>query len=228
MNKQRCVVFTGSGISAPSGLATFRDPDGIWSRYSIEEVATPEAWQADPEKVLEFYNLRRIQLGQVKPNRAHTALVELEEIYEVTVITQNVDDLHERAGSSMVLHLHGELTKVRSSVDPSLVYDVGYSEIGMGELCEKDSQLRPHVVWFGEEVQMLAEAANYFHEADLVIVAGTSLRVYPAAGLVELVPPEARRYIVDTDTTIAPAGFSLLCGSADEVLPTLTHQLVAS
>ena len=184
--KNHVVVLTGAGISAESGLSTFRDSGGLWERYSIEDVATPEAFARNPELVLDFYNQRRRQLADVEPNAAHRALAELERSHQVTVITQNVDDLHERAGSSNVVHLHGELTKVRSSKVPDLVYHLGYDEIRLGDTCEQGSQLRPHVVWFGEAVPMIEAAAEIVPMADHLLIVGTSLQVYPAAGLVEL------------------------------------------
>ncbi len=183
-NVKRIVVLSGAGVSAESGLQTFRDSGGLWENHSIYDVATPEAWARDPETVQRFYNERRKQLLDVKPNAAHLALAELEDKFDVQIITQNVDDLHERAGSKNVLHLHGELRKSRSSVDANLCYDINGWEIRMGEKCEKGSQLRPHVVWFGEPVPMIERAAHYVSRADLVIVVGTSMEVYPAAGLV--------------------------------------------
>lgn len=191
------VVLTGAGISAESGLKTFRDADGLWEGHDVMEVATPQAWAKNPELVQRFYNERRKQLFEVEPNQAHYILAELEEHFDVHVITQNVDDLHERAGSSKVLHLHGELKKVRSSVDEHLIYDCEGWELKMGDLCEKGSQLRPHVVWFGEAVPMMEEASAISQEADIFIVVGTSLQVYPAAGLVQYAPSACPVYVVD-------------------------------
>ncbi|SFR52867.1 NAD-dependent deacetylase [Marinobacter daqiaonensis] len=195
--KDHVVVLTGAGISAESGLSTFRDSGGLWEKYSIEEVATPEAFVRNPELVLDFYNQRRRQLGDVRPNPAHYALAELERNYRVTIITQNVDDLHERAGSSEVVHLHGELVKVRSSGEPDLVYEHGYGEIHLGDTCEQGSQLRPHVVWFGEAVPMIETAAEIVPQADHLLIVGTSLQVYPAAGLVELVDFDVPITVID-------------------------------
>ncbi|MFW5823970.1 MAG: SIR2 family NAD-dependent protein deacylase [Marinobacter sp.] len=195
--KDHVVVLTGAGISAESGLSTFRDSGGLWEKYSIEEVATPEAFARNPERVLGFYNQRRRQLAEVQPNAAHHALAELEERYRVTVITQNVDDLHERAGSTQVVHLHGELTKARSSEHPDLIYDRGYGDIHLGDSCEQGSQLRPHVVWFGEAVPMIAKAAELVPQADHLLIVGTSLQVYPAAGLVELVDVDVPVTVID-------------------------------
>lgn len=195
--KNHVVVLTGAGISAESGLSTFRDSGGLWERYSIEDVATPEAFARNPELVLDFYNQRRRQLADVEPNAAHRALAELERSHQVTVITQNVDDLHERAGSSNVVHLHGELTKVRSSKVPDLVYHLGYDEIRLGDTCEQGSQLRPHVVWFGEAVPMIEAAAEIVPMADHLLIVGTSLQVYPAAGLVELAGCDVPVTVID-------------------------------
>lgn len=191
------VVLTGAGISAESGLSTFRDSGGLWEQYRIEDVATPEAWQRNPGLVLEFYNKRREQLKTVQPNKAHYALVDLESAYEVVIITQNVDDLHERAGSSKVLHLHGELRKVRSTKNPKLIYDIGYESIHLGDLCEEGSQLRPHVVWFHEPVPMFEYAIDITVQADVFIVIGTSLVVYPAASLIEYTGCNIPKYIID-------------------------------
>lgn len=196
MNK-KVVVLTGAGISAESGIKTFRDSDGLWEEYRIEDVATYEAWVRNPGLVLDFYNKRRMQLATVEPNAAHYALVGLEQRYEVQIITQNVDDLHERAGSSKILHLHGELTKVRSTGDSQLVTYIGYREIIQGDLCEKGYQLRPHIVWFGEAVPLIEEAAELTSQADILIVIGTSLLVYPAAGLINYTRPECAIYLVD-------------------------------
>jgi NAD-dependent deacetylase len=195
--KKKIVVFTGAGISAESGLKTFRDSGGLWEEYKIEDVATPEAWEKNPEMVLDFYNLRLRQVLNAKPNAAHFAIVELEKNFDVQVITQNIDDLHERAGSKKVLHLHGEITKSRSSVDADLIYNVKAGQIRKGEKCEKGSQLRPHIVWFGESVPLMEVAAKLSSEAEIFIIIGTSLNVYPAAGLVDFVPAAVPKYLVD-------------------------------
>jgi NAD-dependent deacetylase len=194
---KKIVVLTGAGISAESGIKTFRDSDGLWEEHRVEDVATFEAWQRNPQMVLEFYNQRRKQLYTVAPNEAHKALVLLEKNYKVTIITQNIDDLHERAGSSEVLHLHGELKKVRSTVDEDLVYELDGWELKMGDTCEKGSQLRPHVVWFGEAVPNIVLAAQICSKADILIVIGTSLNVYPAAGLLSYAPTNAPKFLVD-------------------------------
>ncbi|MCB0721454.1 MAG: NAD-dependent deacylase [Ignavibacteriae bacterium] len=194
---QKIVVLTGAGVSAESGLSTFRDAGGLWEGYNVMEVASPEGWHMNRELVLRFYNERRNQLKTAQPNDAHKAIASLEEKFDVTVITQNVDDLHERAGSAKVVHLHGELTKARSSLDSTLVYDIGYGEIRAGDKCEKGSQLRPHVVWFGEMVPMIEVAARISEDADIFIVVGTSLVVYPAASLIEFTRPSIMKYIID-------------------------------
>lgn len=196
-NMPKVVVLTGAGISAESGLKTFRDAGGLWEGYDIMEVASIDGWHKNPKKVLDFYNLRRRQLKDAQPNAAHYALKELEKYFRVCIITQNVDDLHERAGSSYIIHLHGELTKARSSTDPSLVYNIGWSDINWGDTCSKGSQLRPHVVWFGEAVPMMEAAIQQVEQADIFIVVGTSLAVYPAASLIDYVAVDVPKYIVD-------------------------------
>ncbi|QJD96279.1 NAD-dependent deacylase [Mucilaginibacter robiniae] len=194
---QKIVILTGAGISAESGLKTFRDSDGLWEGYDIEEVATPQAWQRNPALVQDFYNQRRKSVLEAKPNAAHLALVQLEEKYEVTIITQNIDDLHERACSSHVVHLHGIITRSQSSLNPELTYPLEGWEIPMNAVCELGSPLRPHVVWFGEAVPMIETAAAICATADVFVIIGTSLAVYPAAGLGDFVPRTAKRYIVD-------------------------------
>lgn len=194
---KKIVVLSGAGISAESGLKTFRDSDGLWEGHDVMEVATPQAWHKDRALVLEFYNQRRKQALSVKPNQGHRTLAELENSFEVSIITQNVDSLHESAGSSSVLHLHGQLGQSRSTVDPSLIYEVDGWELKEGDKCEKGSQLRPNIVWFGEAVPMMEPAIELVHSADLFIVAGTSLVVYPAAGLLDFVAPNIPKYIVD-------------------------------
>jgi NAD-dependent deacetylase len=196
---KKLVVLTGAGISQESGIKTFRDADGLWNNYRIEEVACPEAWARDPQLVLDFYNMRRKQLYEVEPNDAHYTLAKLEETYEVQIITQNVDDLHERAGSSRVLHLHGELKKVRSTADPDLVHTLDGWELKLGDLCEKGSQLRPHIVWFGEPVPNIMIATTMVKHADIFLVIGTSLQVYPAAGLMQFVPSKIPKYLIDPE-----------------------------
>lgn len=197
MERKKLVVLSGSGASAESGIATFRDNGGLWENHRVEEVATPEAWQTDPLKVLRFYNDRRRQAKTAKPNRVHTALAELEQHFEVTIITQNVDNLHEQAGSTDVLHLHGELFKARSTANAQLVYEVKGTELNWGDTCELGSQLRPHIVWFGEMVPMLEPAIEITSRADIFIVVGTSLQVYTAASLVNYVPENAPIFVID-------------------------------
>ncbi len=194
---KKLIVLPGAGISQESGIKTFRDADGLWNNYRIEEVASPDAWARDPQLVLDFYNLRRKQLYEVEPNAAHYALAALERTFEVQIITQNVDDLHERAGSTHILHLHGELKKVRSTMDPDIVYTLDGWELQLGDLCEKGSQLRPHIVWFGEDVPNIMTATSMVRKADVFLIIGTSLQVYPAAGLLNFVPGLVPKYLVD-------------------------------
>ncbi len=195
--KPHIVVLTGAGISAESGLSTFRDNGGLWEEHSVYDVATPEAFARNPELVLRFYNDRRRQLEGAQPNRAHRLLAQLEAAYRVSIITQNVDDLHERAGSSEVIHLHGELTKARSTRYPEDIYDIGYQPIQLGDTCEHGSQLRPHIVWFGELVPMIEVAADVARTADQLLIVGTSLQVYPAAGLVHEVDFDVPVTVID-------------------------------
>lgn len=197
--KKRCVVLSGSGVSEESGIPTFRGTDGLWEGFRVEDVATPEAYERDPEMVLRFYNVRRQALRSVEPNAAHRAIAALEEKYAVTVITQNVDDLHERAGSSDVLHLHGELFWARSPVDPEYRVHLGDKDLNIGDTDPSGHQLRPDVVWFGEDVPAMAKAIVYSGLADILIVIGTSLLVYPAASLVDFVPKHCEAYIIDPD-----------------------------
>lgn len=191
------IILTGSGISAESGLKTFRDSGGLWEEHRIEDVAHIEGWYRDPSLVLEFYNLRRAQLKTAAPNDSHLGLAALESDFNVRVITQNVDDLHERAGSRHVLHLHGELTKACSSMDKSHVKDIGYEAIQLGDKAEDGSQLRPFIVWFGEEVPAMEKAIEWTSQADVFVIIGTSLQVYPAAGLVDFVPKGCPIYVID-------------------------------
>lgn len=189
--------MTGAGMSAESGLKTFRDSGGLWEGYDVRDVATPEAWHRNPRLVLQFYNERRRALATAQPNPGHRELVSLEESFRVSIITQNVDDLHERAGSSSVLHLHGELTKSRSVADPSRVYEIEGTELRDGDRCELGAQLRPHIVWFGEEVPLMERALEVVSQADIFVVVGSSLVVYPAAGLVNVVPEGVPCYLID-------------------------------
>lgn len=194
---RKLVVLTGAGISAESGLKTFRDAGGLWEGHDVMEVATPQAWERNRALVLEFYNQRRKQAMEVKPNDGHLALAELEEYFDVSIITQNVDSLHELAGSTKVLHLHGQLNEVRSTADSSLIYTLDGWELKEGDKCEKGSQLRPNIVWFGEAVPMMEPAIETVLSADVFIVAGTSLVVYPAASLLDFVGEEIPKFIVD-------------------------------
>ena len=195
--KKKLVVLTGAGISAESGISTFRDSGGLWEGYDVAEVASHEGWKNNKELVLDFYNHRRRQIINAEPNSAHTALASLEYKFDVTIITQNIDDLHERGGSSHIIHLHGEITKSRSTLDHSLVYNIEGTELNPGDKCERGSQLRPHIVWFGELVPMIEEAIKYCIQADIFVVIGTSLVVYPAASLIEFVAPDKVKYVID-------------------------------
>ena len=227
MEKKKIVALTGAGISAESGLKTFRDSGGLWEGYDVMEVATPEAWHKNPDLVLKFYNLRRAQLKEVEPNYAHKALSLLEDEYDVHVVTQNVDNLHERAGSSKVLHLHGELTKVRSSFDEDLIYH-WEDDLNPGDLCDKGHQLRPHIVWFGEAVPMLGIAAGIVSQADILLIIGTSLQVYPAAGLVSYAP-NSQIYYVDPEPKdnyeLRLSSYTTIAKSATEGMKELMHVL---
>jgi NAD-dependent deacetylase len=226
---KKIVVLTGAGVSAESGLKTFRDHDGLWHNHRVEDVATPEAWERNMDLVLEFYNERRKNLAEAGPNAAHIALARLEGKYEVTIITQNVDDLHERSGSSNVLHLHGELKKVRSSIDPSLVYELQGWELKKGDLCEKGSQLRPHIVWFGEPVPLIVEAAAICEQADILIIIGTSLQVYPAAGLVHYAFAGAPKYYIDpkaAEVSFIP-NLEIIRKTAGEGVPELVDRRIS-
>ncbi|MCK5068414.1 MAG: NAD-dependent deacylase [Bacteroidales bacterium] len=194
---KKLVVLTGAGMSAESGLRTFRDMGGLWEEHDVYEVASPGGWQRDRAMVLRFYDERRKQLLETHPNQGHLGLVELEKDFEVWIVTQNVDDLHERAGSTRILHLHGELRKSRSTADPELVYDIDGWELKEGDLCEKGSQLRPNVVWFGEAVPAIEEAARVVSRADIFVIIGTSMNVYPAAGLINYVPEHVPIFIID-------------------------------
>ena len=194
--KKKLVVLTGAGISAESGLKTFRDSDGLWEGYDVTEVATPRAWRKDPQLVLDFYKMRRRDVAKAEPNAGHLGLAELEKDFDVHIITQNIDDLHERAGSSKVLHLHGQIFQMRSESDEELVYAIR-EDILLGQLAEDGAQLRPHIVWFEEPVPMIGQAVPLVRSADIFVVVGTSLVVYPAAGLVDLARPGIPRFIVD-------------------------------
>lgn len=226
--KQKLVVLTGAGISAESGLKTFRDSDGLWEGYNIEDVATPAAWARNPALVQDFYNQRRKSVLEASPNAAHYALAKLEEKFDVTIITQNIDDLHERAGSNNVLHLHGIITRSQSSINPKLTYPIEGWELGMDEVCELGSPLRAHVVWFGEAVPMIEPASEICHSADLFILVGSSLAVYPAAGLINYVPEKTPKYIIDpVMPDVSLAGIIKIKVKATEGVPGLVEELMA-
>jgi len=199
MKRKKIVVLSGAGISQESGIRTFRDMGGLWEEFDVVDVATPQAWQRNPTLVNDFYNERRKQLLSCEPNSAHIGLAELENEYDVEIITQNVDDLHERAGSTKILHLHGELKKVRSSVDETLVYELDGWELKLGDKCEKGSLLRPHIVWFGEYVPAIEDAMKIVQKADVLVVIGTSLNVYPAAGLLNYIRKKTPVYLIDPE-----------------------------
>lgn len=215
--KKKLVVFSGAGMSVESGLKTFRDANGLWEQYRIEEVATLDAWHRDPKKVLHFYNLRRMQLMQAEPNEAHKLLAQLQAHYDLKIITQNIDDLHERAGALNVLHLHGELRKARSSGPSDKVYPIEGAMLNWGDRCMEGYQLRPHVVWFGEEVPAMEEALKQIAVADVFMVIGTSLTVYPAASLVYALKANIPAWIIDPDTTlIVPHNFQHIAMKASD------------
>lgn len=225
---KKIVVLTGAGISAESGIKTFRDSDGLWEEYRIEDVATYDAWLKNQDLVIEFYNQRRKQLYEVEPNAAHYALAKLEEKFDVQIITQNVDDLHERAGSSKILHLHGELKKVRSTIDENLIYTLDGWELKKGDKCEKGSQLRPHIVWFGEDVPMIVPAAKMAELADVFMVIGTSMNVYPAAGLLNYVPANVPKYFIDPNAKdyYNARNLTVIKENAGKALPYLVEKLL--
>ena len=225
MKDRHVVVLSGAGISAESGLDTFRGKGGLWEGMSVKDVATPEAWAVNPERVLRFYNERRKAVLRAEPNEAHIALRDLEDIFEVTIITQNIDDLHERAGSSKVIHLHGEIVKSRSSSDESLLYPCR-GDISLGEVCEKGFQLRPHVVWFGESVPMMDIATKHAKAADFFIVVGTSLEVYPAASIIDHASYESLKFFVDPNPNgLTDESFRVVKAPASEGVPLVVRQL---
>ena len=201
---KKLVILTGAGMSQESGIRTFRDANGLWEEYDVMEVASPMGWAKDMKLVLRFYNERRRQLEGCKPNPGHFGIAALEKHFDVNVITQNIDNLHERAGSTKILHLHGELTKARSTSYPDQIYEIGYKDINPGDLCEKGSQLRPHIVWFGEAVPMMDEAIRITATADIFAVIGSSLNVYPAAGLIEYAPERASLWLIDPNEVYVP------------------------
>jgi NAD-dependent deacetylase len=194
---RKLVVLSGAGMSQESGISTFRDANGLWENFNVTEVASPLAWKRDMDLVLRFYNQRRKNVLSAQPNQGHILIAELEKEFDVQIITQNVDDLHERAGSTKVLHLHGEIRKARSTLNPNFVYNIDGAELNRGDLCELGSQLRPHIVWFGEEVPEIHRAIKIVETADLFLVIGTSLEVYPAAGLLDFISPQCKTYLID-------------------------------
>ena len=226
--KKRIVVLTGAGMSAESGLKTFRDADGLWEGHDVMEVASPEGYRRNPALVLDFYNQRRRQLLTVKPNKAHLALADLEKYYEVTIVTQNVDDLHERAGSTRVVHLHGELLKARSTHDKNLILDWN-TDLNLGDYSKHGHQLRPHIVWFGEEVPLMEQAMEITKNADVLIIIGTSMQVYPAAGLVHYTPKDTPIYFVDPKPNIRSGDFKnlrVISKTAVNGIPDLVQELM--
>lgn len=226
---KKIVVLTGAGISAESGIATFRASDGLWENHRVEDVASPGGWARDPALVQEFYNQRRAAANQAQPNAGHRALVELERTYEVVIITQNVDDLHERAGSRRVIHLHGKLNEARSSRYEHLVYPLGAKDrIEMGELCEQGYQLRPNIVWFGEAVPLIERAAEETTTADIMLVVGTSLQVYPAAGLLHYLPSGHPLYVIDPgQPSTSRRGVRFVAEPATVGVPQVVQELLA-
>jgi NAD-dependent deacetylase len=223
---ENIVVLTGAGISAESGLKTFRDADGLWEGHDVMEVASPQGWAKDRALVLDFYNKRRKQLKKVKPNPAHKALAKLEEKFHVDVVTQNIDNLHEKAGSTNVVHLHGELLKARSTFDENLVID-WEEDLCEGDFCKHNSQLRPHVVWFGEAVPMLEKAAALVEKTDILIIVGTSMQVYPAAGLIHYAPSGISVYFIDPKPAVSPTkNLNIIAEKASLGVPKLVNQLI--
>ncbi|MBC8756823.1 NAD-dependent deacylase [Kordia sp. YSTF-M3] len=228
MERKKIVILTGAGISAESGIKTFRDADGLWEGHDIMEVASPNGFEENPVLVLDFYNQRRKQLKEVTPNEGHKALVSLEEQYDVTVITQNVDNLHERAGSSNIVHLHGELSKVRSTKSPYKVYECT-EDIVLGDLCEHGAQLRPHIVWFGEEVPMIETAVAKCIQAEILIIIGTSMQVYPAASLIDYVPKNTRIYFIDPKPAVPQKSYqnlTVIAENASVGVPKVVRELL--
>lgn len=225
--KKKIIVLTGAGISAESGISTFRDAGGLWEGHDIMEVASPQGWRKNTKLVLDFYNIRRRQLKNVEPNPAHWAISYLENNFDVVVITQNVDNLHERAKSSNIIHLHGELLKVRSTKNESLVYE-WETDLQLGDYCEEGAQLRPHIVWFGEDVPMMSVAISHVRQADIILIIGTSLLVYPAAGLVDYAKPDAFIYLIDpkADEIKSQRAVIPIAQKAGEAVPRLVNELI--
>lgn len=228
MPKKKLVVLTGSGVSAESGIQTFRGGNGLWEKYRFEDLASPGAWSANPELVLRFYNERRQTMRKARPNAAHLALAAAEKDFDVAIVTQNVDDLHERAGSSRIVHLHGELRKARSTLDESLVYDLGEKDIEIGDACDLGSQLRPHIVWFGEAVPTMDQAASLVGEADIFAVVGTSLAVYPAASLIDFCRPGIQQFVIDPQIPDQARGMIAIPERASTGVPRMFEMLAKS
>lgn len=223
----KIVVLSGAGVSAESGIKTFRDGNGLWENHDIMEVASPEGFKRNPALVLDFYNQRRRQLQTVEPNSAHFALAELEKHHDVTIITQNVDDLHERAGSTDVIHLHGELLKARSTVDENLILE-WKDDLNIGDCCDNNHQLRPHIVWFGEMVPMIEVASEIIEDADAIIIVGTSMQVYPAAGLIQYAKANAQVYFIDPNPSINPTKrISVYAEKASTGVPKVVEKLAS-
>ena len=218
------VVLSGAGISAESGIQTFRDSDGLWNQYSVMDLATPEAFARNPKLVLDFYNARRQKVAKAEPNAAHLALQKLEAKYEVIIITQNVDNLHERAGSNHVVHLHGEIVKARSTVDPELICEIGYKDIALGNLCPKGGQLRPHIVWFGEQTMNFDFAIGQVSRASKILVVGTSLAVEPAASLLNFASRDSEKVIVALETVREPPGYRFVRNKATVAVPQIVDE----
>ena len=223
--RKKVIILTGAGISAESGIKTFRDADGLWEGYDWKEVASPAGWEKDKALVLKFYNERRQQLKTVEPNEGHFALVRLEEKYDVCIITQNVDDLHERAGSTNIIHLHGELKKSRSTYDEKLVYNCE-NDINIGDKCEKGGQLRPHIIWFGEDVPLIYTAYDLIQQADYVLIIGTSMQVYPAAGLVDFAPKYAEIFYIDKNPAVVTAKIRIFPEAGSTGVPKVVNLLM--
>lgn len=224
MQKPKIVVFTGAGVSAESGIATFRDSDGLWHNHRIEDVASPQGWARNPQLVLDFYNQRRAEIARAQPNAAHKAIAQLEQAFDVCVVTQNIDDLHERGGSSHVLHLHGEIIKARSYVDEADIYSIGYADIKLGDASTAGHQLRPFIVWFGEAVPLYEEAEDIIAQADKILVIGTSLSVFPAAYLLQSARAEAEKVLVGPAMEQVPRGYQYIADTAVGAVPLLVAQ----
>jgi len=224
IQENKIVIFSGAGISAESGIPTYRDSDGIWEKHDSGKVASDTAWEDDPVSVLEFYNARKEEMVNAEPNKAHYAVASLESAYEVIVITQNIDNLHEKAGSTQVIHLHGENTKARSTLHESQVYEIGEKPINIGDLCDSGSQLRPHIVWFGEKMFHTESASEHLASAARVLVVGTSLNVFPAAGLLKKTRYQSERILIAPEIRKKPYGFEWLRGNATDLVPQITRR----